>query len=68
MLQREAESDRGTVIEDINRKAIEPDGMGEIVDDAGEIVEGVFELPALRRFREAEARQIRRDHDSAFLP
>jgi hypothetical protein len=62
MLERETEPDRGAVIEEVDRKAFEPAGMGEIVNDAGQIVECVFELPALRRFREAEAWQIRSDH------
>ena len=66
MLYREPESGRRAIVEDIDRKAIEADHLGEAVDDAGDVVERVGEFVARRHVRLAEAGQIGRDDVEAI--
>ena len=62
MRQREAQPGRRTIVEDIEREAVEPDHLGEAADRSGEIVEAVGELVARRQRGAAEARKVGRDH------
>jgi hypothetical protein len=58
MSEGEAEADRRAVIEDVDRISLESDGLGEGIDDLGQIIEGVFELRPTRGIRETKAQQI----------
>ena len=49
MRDREAEADRRAVVEDVERIALQTDGLGEAVDDPRQIVERVRK--ALARWR-----------------
>jgi hypothetical protein len=55
MSKGEAEADRRAVIEDVDRISLEADGLGEGIDDLGQIIEGVFELRPTRGIRETKA-------------
>src|SRR5262245_2572806 len=58
MSEGEAEADRRAVIEDVDRISLEADGLGEGIDDLGQIIERVFELRPTRGIRETKAQQI----------
>ena len=66
MFCRNPEARRRAVVEDVDRKAIEADHLGEAVDDLGDVVEGVGELAARRHVGLAEAGQIGRDDVKAI--
>src|ERR1700761_609647 len=61
MGQREAQSGRGAVVENVERIALEADAFPEVADHLGEAVERVIEASARRRLRLAETREIGRD-------
>lgn len=61
MRERQAKSDRRTVVENIDRITFEPDRLREPVDRRGQIVEGVFEGRRIRRVGKPEARKIGSD-------
>src|SRR4029077_16704998 len=60
--QRQAESDRGAVIEDVDRETIETNGLGKAFDHLSQLLERVAELLPVGCIREPEARQIGRYH------
>ena len=60
--QPQAESDRSAVIEDVDRKTLETNGLGKASDHLSQSFERVAELLPVGRIREAEARQIGRYH------
>src|SRR5262245_31117860 len=62
MARREAEADRGAVIEDVDGIPGEPGDGREPVDDLGEVIKGVPELRPLRRLGETETWQVGGDH------
>src|SRR4029077_4194144 len=53
--RRQPEARRGTVVEDVDGEASEPDDLGEAVDDPRDIVERVVECAAIRHLRLAES-------------
>lgn len=63
MLHGEPESGRRTVVEDIDRIAIETDDFGEAIDRLGDLVEGAA---AARHFGLPKPRQVGSDHVEAI--
>src|ERR1700678_4144023 len=61
VLRRDAETRRRAVIEDVDREAIKAHQFSEAVDDAGDVVEGIFELGPRRHVRLPEPGQVRRN-------
>ncbi len=43
MLDRQAQTRRRAIVEDIDGEPLQPDDLGKAIDDAGQIVEGVAE-------------------------
>src|SRR6266581_6839070 len=58
MRQCDAESDRRTVIENVDCVALEADCLGEAVDGLGQVLERVVEPFPVGRLRESEAWQV----------
>ena len=50
------------VVEDVNRVAFETDSLCEGVDDLGQVLKRVAEPFAVRCIREAESREVGRNH------
>src|SRR5262249_9819065 len=59
--QREPETRRGAIVEDIDGEAAKSDHFSEAVDSPGDVVEGVVELGPLRHVRLAKPGQIGRN-------
>src|SRR5262245_62515919 len=62
MPQREAETSRGAIVEDIDGEAAKSDHLSEAVDSPRDVVEGVAELGPFRHVRLAKPGQIGRNH------
>src|SRR5580698_3164212 len=65
MLRHDAKPGWRAVVEDIDREPREPNHLGEAVDHAGQMIEGVSKVPGRRHIRAAEARQVGRDEPKA---
>ena len=61
MFRCDPESGRRTIIEDIDREAVEADDLGEPVDHARDVVERIVEFVPSRHVRLPEAGQVGRD-------
>ncbi len=54
MRGRDAETDRGAIVHDVERITIDAELLGQLADEFGIVIEGVGEAGAIRRIAMAE--------------